>query len=109
MKHRPERASALIIEELGKIILKEVEIADTLVTITGVEVTKDLSQATVKISVYPSEKTAETMKMLGKRQGYFQHLLFEKINIKPMPRILFKADAGPEQAARVEKSLMENE
>ena len=62
MKHRPERASALIIEELGKIILKEVEIPDTLVTITGVEVTKDLSQATVKISVYPSEKTAETLR-----------------------------------------------
>ncbi len=106
MKHRPERASDLIIEELNKIILKEVEIPDALITITDADVTKDLSQAIIKISVYPSEKTAETMKVLGKRQGYFQHLLLKKINIKPMPRLLFKADAGPENAARVEKSLM---
>lgn len=105
--HRPERVSDLIIEELNKIILKEIEVAGSLITITDVEVLKDLSQATVKISVYPSEKSLEILKILEKKRGHFQYLLLRKINIKPMPQISFKIDVGLEKAAIVEKRLLE--
>ncbi len=75
MKHRPERVSDLIIEELNKIILKEIEIPDALITITDVEVVKDLSRAVVKISVLPSEKAEEAVKILERRSRHFQFLL----------------------------------
>ena len=40
---------------------------------------------------------------LTEKAGYFQHLLLKKINIKPMPRIVFVIDHGFENAALVEK------
>lgn len=105
--HRPERVSDLIIEELNKIILKEVEVEGTLITITDAEVAKDLSRAVVKFSVYPSEKSLEVLKVLEKKRSHFQYLLLRKMNIRPMPQISFKIDLGPEKAAVVEKRLLE--
>ena len=105
--HRPERVSDLIIEELNKLILREIEVPGALITITDVEVLKDLSQATVKVSVYPSEKSEKVLKILKKMRNKLQFLLLRKLNIKPMPQIAFKLDIGPEKAAVVEKKLLE--
>ncbi|MEK7192332.1 MAG: 30S ribosome-binding factor RbfA [Patescibacteria group bacterium] len=105
---RPERVSDLIIEELNKLIMKEVEVPDTLITITDVEVVKDLSRAVVKVSVYPTEQSEKVLKILKKLQGHFQYLLLRRMNIRPMPKIAFEADYGLEKAARVEKRLLEN-
>jgi ribosome-binding factor A len=96
MKHfRPARVSDLIIEELNNIILREIEIPDVLITINDVEVTKDLEKAAVKISVYPSEKTGQVMKILEKNCRKMQYLLMKKINIKPMPKIIFQPILSP--------------
>lgn len=106
--HRPERVSDLIIEELNKILLKEMNVPPgTLLTITDAEVAKDLARAIIKVSVFPSEKAEGIFKTLEKRQGYFQFLLNRKLNIRPMPQIVFKLDRGPERAAGVEKKLLE--
>lgn len=48
------------------------------------------------------------MKILEKNRGYLQHLLIKKINIKPMPKIVFKIDRGIEAASKVEKILIED-
>ncbi len=105
--HRPERVSDLVIEELNKLLLREIEIPDALITITDAEVLKDLSRAVVKISVLPSEKSGEVLKVLEKMRGHLQYLLLRKMNIRPMPQISFKLDLGPEKAAIIEKRLLE--
>lgn len=92
--HRPERVSDLIIEELNKIIVHELEFPGVLVTITNVEVGKDLQKARVKISVIPEEKTEKIFDVLKKFQGRFQHQLNNKLNIRPMPRIEFEIDSS---------------
>jgi ribosome-binding factor A len=104
---RSERVSKLIREELGKIMVRETEFPGALVTITEVEVDKKLDHAKVNVSVIPSEFGAPALTELGKRAGYLQHLLVKKINIKPMPRISFALDRGPENAALVEKLFEE--
>ncbi len=107
--YRPERISDLIIEELGKLLLKEIEVPGTLITITDVDVIKDLRNATVKVSVYPTENSEKVFKILQKKQGEFQFLLGRKMNIRPMPQIRFIIDYGQEKAAQVEKRLLESE
>ena len=108
MKHRPERVSSLIKQILSLILLKEVEIDSVLITLTDVEIkNKDLQLAKVKVSVIPTGRSKDVLKLLKSRQGYLQHLLNEKMNIKPMPRIEFEIDYGMEKAAGVEKALME--
>ncbi len=108
MNRRPLRVSKLIKEELSKIILRELEFPGTLATITEVEVNKKLDTAKVLVSVIPSSLAANLVSRLAAGAGELQHLLLKKLNIKPMPRIYFELDRGPENAAIVEKRLLED-
>lgn len=107
--YRSERVSSLIQSELGKILLKEIELPGALLTITEVDVSRKLDRAAVKVSVLPSEKAESALAELKKKTGYLQHLLMVRINIKPMPQIAFEIDYGMENAAVVEKLLLEED
>lgn len=106
---RCQRVSSLILEELNKIIIRELEFPGALATITSVDVLKKLDYATINISVIPTQKSNEVLKILNKNKKHLQYLLLKKINIKPMPEISFKIDFGLEKAAEVEKDLMDIE
>ena len=106
MKYRPLRVGDLIQKELSEIIAREFEFDDALLTITSVEVDKKMERALVNISVIPSTKLEEAVKKLEKAQGFLYHLLFKKLNIKPMPHLMFRPDRGFENAAIIEKKLM---
>ncbi len=103
--YRSDRVSKLIREELGKIIVREFEFNDALATITTVDVDKKLEHATVNVSVIPASGEEHVLAVLQKSAGHLQHMLNQKMNIKPMPRIVFAPDHGNENAAKVEKIL----
>lgn len=107
---RHQRVESLILEELNKVILREMEFsAGTLVTVTEIAVQKDLDFATVNFSVIPVQKSNEVLEILNKNRRRLQHLLYEKIHIKPMPELRFKIDYGMENAAEIEKTFLEIE
>jgi len=90
MNYRNLRVAKLIQEELGKIIQREIDFGNSvIVTITEVEVLKDLSQAKIKIGVMPESGAEEVLNLLNNRQPFLQNLLMKRINIKPMPGIVF--------------------
>ena len=106
MNHRELRMESLITEELGQLLVRDLDLEiGVLATISYVDVSSDLSRAEVGISVIPSDRSDEVMKVLVKEQGEFQHKLNRKLNIKPMPRIEFKYDSGLEHAANIERLL----
>ncbi|MDO8664805.1 MAG: 30S ribosome-binding factor RbfA [Candidatus Liptonbacteria bacterium] len=107
MDYRNERMGNLIREELSKIIVRELEFENALVTITEVEVDKKLDKAKVMVSVIPSEKAKEVFKILDIARNSLQTILFRKLNLKPVPRIQFEIDRGLENAANVEKAFLE--
>lgn len=86
--------------------MRELDFGDYLVTITDVEVDNKLERAVVNFSVYPSDKMKDASAILNKSRNRLQFLLARKLNIKPMPHIEFKEDTGLENAAAVEKALM---
>ena len=103
---RSERVGSLIHEELSLILVRELEFPEMLVTITAVDVDKKMERALVGISVIPPSKSNEAMKVLEKASGYLFHLLFKKLNIKPMPHLMFRLDHGFENAAKVEEQMI---
>ena len=107
--YRADRVSKVIREELGKIIIREMEFGGALPTITTVEVDKKLEHAEVNVSVIPSVAGNDVLSALAKNAGTLQHLLNRKMNIRPMPRIMFALDRGLENAAKVEKILEEDD
>src|SRR3989344_2877081 len=107
MNYRAERVNSLIHEELSKIIMRELELP-ALATLTNIDTSIDLNRAVVKISVLPLDKADAVLGILNHNIRHLQYLLMKKINIKPMPRIVFKIDYGIERAANIEKIFIEN-
>ncbi|MEK9183794.1 MAG: 30S ribosome-binding factor RbfA [Patescibacteria group bacterium] len=106
---RKEKIGSLILEELNNILIREIEFKDALVTLTDVDVSSDLEIAKVGFSVIPSEKSDYVLKILNKFKGRLQFWLLKKINIRPMPKLMFKINYGIENAAEVEKLLLEED
>lgn len=106
---RLQRLNKLILEELSKLVARELEFGNALVTLTKVEVSENLENAIAGVSVLPSDKIEEVMKILKEARPRLQHLLLKKINIRHIPIIVFQTDQGFENAAGVERSLMEDD
>ena len=109
MNHRPDRVASLIQEELGALLVRDVEFPGALVTISEVTVTKKLDLARVEVSVLPHERERDVMKTLEAAHGELQFKLGRKLSIKPMPTLKFEIDHGMENAAAVERRLLEEE
>ncbi|MGB9598744.1 MAG: ribosome-binding factor A, partial [Minisyncoccales bacterium] len=91
---------------LSEIFLKEIEMEKKpLITIDRVDTKKDLSLSQIYISVFPQEKTKEVLNFLEKKRGYFQRLLFEKINFKKNPRIVFLENKKQREVEKIEKII----
>jgi ribosome-binding factor A len=76
------------------------------VTITGVEVTNDLSQAKVYLSVFgDSEKRQETLKALSSAAGFIRTELGKKIRVRHIPELFFKIDESIDYGQKIEKLL----
>lgn len=107
MNYRNLRVGNLIRDELAELMVRNLEFTDALVTLTDVEVDEKLDVARAKVSILPANKEKEVMRALKQQQGEMQHLLHIKLNIKPMPRLDFELDKGNENAARIEKRLID--
>lgn len=96
----------LIKKELCPLIEKEIDRGPgTLITVTGVDVPKDLGVANIKISVYPEKEMPAMLKELEKTKGLFQTILGKKLYIKPVPKLHFVEDHGLINADTVDREL----
>jgi ribosome-binding factor A len=104
---RSERVGSLIQAELSKLLIREVDFPDgALVTIVSVDVDKKMERAKVGLSVLPSGREADALRAVTARAGELQFLLMRKLNVKPMPRLLFFIDHGNQHAAEIEKMTL---
>ncbi len=109
MKYRPLRLGKLIEEELSLIISRELEFGNAIVTITKIDVSEKSDHAKVSFSVFPSSESKKVLGILQKEKGRLRHLLMKKVSIKIMPALDFEIDRGAENAAAVEKLLLESD
>ena len=88
-------------------LVRDVEFpAHALVTVVRVDVDKKMDRAKIGLSVLPSSAAADSLGIVNARARELQFKLLRTINIKPMPRLIFELDRGPENAAKVEKTLI---
>jgi len=110
MKFRKERLNSVILSQLGYVIERDLEFPEgTLVTLTGVEINRNLSEAIVKFSVFPSDKKENVERLLNHHRNEFQTKLFKKINIFSLPKIIFVFDEGIEKSSKIEKINLDNQ
>lgn len=109
MSHRPERIAEAIKKEIADLLRNEIKDPRVgFVTITGVEVTKDLSFAKIFISVMGSEEQrAETLSTLQKAAGYMRSEIGRRIKVRHAPEIIFKLDTSLDNGTRIMELLRE--
>ena len=110
MTQRILKVNELIKQEVGKIILSEINFpADVMVTVIKAEASKDLRYADVFVSVLPFEKKEEVEEILKENIYFMQKILNKKLFMKPLPRIKFKIDDTGEYVGRIDKLIKKNE
>lgn len=107
MSKRVNRVAEQMKKELGDIIIQKVKDPRIgFVTVTDVEVTGDLQNATVFISVLGSEEEKEaTLKGLDKAKGFIRTEIGRRIRLRKVPEIEFSFDESIEYGNRIETLL----
>lgn len=106
MTLRQEKVNALIKEELGLIISREVELPQgCLATIVGVDVSADLKWAKIFISVLPDKYRGSVLEILRKKSNHIRKSLNRRIEIKFSPKLEWVIDATEEHASGIEALL----
>ena len=102
MKHRLERVNELMRRELGELINREVSFEAALVTVQQVDITPDLKNAHVFVSVMgtPEQSKAALAKLHASRKS-LQHLLSKRVVLKFTPHLHFKLDDTIERGTRI--------
>ena len=104
---RHERVEEAIRKEVSLIIhdeLKDPRVG--FITITRVELTKDLRSAKVFYSVLgKEEERKKTQLALDSALGFIRSLVAQRINLRIAPELMFKEDRSTEYSVRIEEVL----
>ncbi|MDC3414098.1 30S ribosome-binding factor RbfA [Aquibacillus sp. 3ASR75-11] len=106
---RVNRVGEQMKKELGDILGKKIKDPRVgFVTVTDVEVTGDLQQAKVFISVLGDEKQKQdTLMGLAKAKGFIRSEIGKRIRLRKTPELLFEFDEAIEKGNRIEHILRE--
>lgn len=104
---RADRVAGLLRREVADIVQHEFEyeIPRGLISITDVEVSRDLSHAKVYIAVLEIEQAPEIIKFLNEHVGRVRHQLGSRIRLRLTPSLKFHHDTSSESGQRIEQLL----
>jgi ribosome-binding factor A len=106
---RQKRVESLLKEKISEIILKN-ELKDPrldeFITISRLQIAKDLKLAKVYISYLGDEKTHTIIvDVLNNAAGFIQGLLGKRIRLKHTPRLLFIVDRSLEKGFEITQKI----
>ena len=105
---RPDRVAEAIREEVAMFLAEGVKDPRVvgLVTVTGVDVTRDLRHAKVYVSILGSDtERAATLDGLSSVAGHLRPRLGRALRLRVAPEVSFKLDESVAHAARIETLL----
>jgi ribosome-binding factor A len=110
---RIKRINEELKEALARIIareLKDPRLAETMATVTEVEVTRDLRLAQVYVSVLGDDAhTNGVMEALNHSKGFIKRRLAEEVILRSLPDLVFHLDTSVRNAERINTLLREIE
>jgi len=103
MKHRKDRLEELIKRIVSEIIFRELKDPRIgFVTVTGVELSKDMAEAKIGISILGSSTDVrKSMEGIRSSSGYVQKLLGKELKIRSVPRVHFFLDKSVEEGVEL--------
>jgi ribosome-binding factor A len=107
MKHRLLRVNEVVKRELSMIITRDMRFEDVLVTVNSVDITPDLRNAHVFVSVLGKGNHKAVIGKLDENRVVLQGELTKNVVLKYTPHLTFHLDESIERGARVFQILEE--
>jgi len=102
---RQKKVSSLLKEELSRHIQRILSDPTSLITITRINMTKDLKTAHVFLSFFGNKKTDDYLDVLNRNTGVLRKSVATKIKLKYNPLLIFSLDPAFDPDDRVSKIL----
>lgn len=103
---RAERVAEQLKKELAWVLEREMHDPRAhLVTVSRVEISRDLSHARVFVSAPEDEAISEVVKVLNHAAGFLRGRLGERVRMRYLPRIRFHEDKALSKASRIDALL----
>ncbi len=102
-RQRPERVQEALRQEISKVVLEEIKDPRIgFLTITKVEISKDLRYAKVYFSVLGGAKEkALASKGLNSAKGYIKGVVADRIKLRLVPELSFRIDESIEHTEEI--------
>ena len=101
-----DRLNSAFVKEISYILQNEIKDDNIkFVTVTGCEITNDLSYAKVFVTVFDKEKKGTTLKALEGAKSFIRGELSKRVDIRHTPEISFVFDESIEYGNRIEKII----
>lgn len=106
---RTLRVGELIKREIADILCREMKDPKVgFVTVSSVDVTKDLRTAFVRVSVMgDDERRQETVRSLNSAVGFIQKELSTRVRLRYMPKLQFRLDTSLDHFMHISELLAE--
>ena len=104
--NRSERVAGQIRRELAQLIQMEIDDPEIgFISLSDVEVTRDLAHAKVFITVFENEKAKATIKALQRSAKFLRHRLSQEMRIRSVPELHFHHDASVETGDKMDRLI----
>jgi len=103
---RSERVAGQLRRDLAKLIQQEIkDPAVGFVSLSDVEVTRDLSHAKVFITVFEPEKAKESLKALRRASTFLRLRLGQELRLRHVPELHFVHDDSVEKGSHIDELI----
>ena len=106
MAKRLDRVNELLRREISAVIQRDFEWKGSLVTVSEVDVTQDLKEAKVFVSVLGGS-TEGVMDILGKKRGFIQSKVSKRVVLRNTPVLDFRVDSSASRGVELVNLLDE--
>jgi ribosome-binding factor A len=104
--NRSERVAGQLRRDLAKLIQLEIKDPEVgFVSLSDVEVSRDLSHAKVFITVFEPEKAKESLKALRRAAPFLRTRLAKLMRMRHVPELHFQHDDSVEQGSHIDELI----
>ena len=103
---RSERVAGQLRRDLARLIQQEIkDPAVGFVSLSDVEVTRDLSHAKVFITVFEPDKAKDSLKALRRAASFLRLRLGQELRLRHVPELHFVHDDSVEQGSHIDELI----
>jgi ribosome-binding factor A len=104
---RQQKINSLLQKDLADILLREVIIPNTMISVTRVNVTPDMSLARVNLSIFATKDKMSALKHIQTKKAEIRYSLGERVKnqLRIVPDLQFFLDDSLDRIERIDELL----